>query len=382
MPKITVFNVRLTDDAGAARLDDLLAWRVGAVGVATPFAPLLPAARPTRAVNVVIEATGAAFADMPATLPVTLSSRGTNRVLTPRTLDALRLDVPKAADTGTSTTVYRLARRWDDLPFRTKDSVREVATVVRDGKDATADASFRRSLGFPGGRGIARLRFVDTTPGGTTTYADAPADARPGHEEPPAELVLLGGGLEVLEAVVPADTDREVVSPPARALVRSPADVWFYSGHGLPDGSLAIGPFADHAYLPWAGPADFQAAWVKDGNAARTEDMRMVVLNGCNVLNLDAPDAPGKEWAKLMEARGGHLTHLLGYAAKAPLDSGGGDAIAARIGAAIRKGDDPVKAWLAINADFRRWGAVAMDAAGFHAFNPTTHKPDPAIPLT
>jgi hypothetical protein len=98
--------------------------------------------------------------------------------------------------------------------------------------------------------------------------------------------------------------------------------------------------------------------------------MRMLIMNGCNVLNLDPIyGAPGKEWAKLMVARGGNLTYILGYAVKAPLDVGGGADIAAQIGRAIRNGKDPVQAWLDINASYRRWGAAAMDADGYHSFD-------------
>ena len=361
MPNITVKDLWFSNDAGTLRLDTPAGWQQAAVGI-------------NSAINLIAEADGAAFGDMPATLPVELTSRSPNRAGGSATLKQLRLDLAKTQASGT-TTRYRLSKAWDDLDFKNVDSVREVATVMRHGNDATAADRFQANLHYVG-RGFSRQPFfVKDSSGNFALDVDA-GNPDQKKEVPPAEFVMLGGGVEILEARVPPGSDRKVTAGPARALVRSPADVWFYSGHGLETGQLAVGPLdGTHDYLFWKNPADFLAAWINSGNKSRTADMRILIINGCNVLNLEpAYGMPGKEWAKLLQARGGNLTHILGYGAggKAPLDSYGGADIAAAIGEAIRKGEDIVKKWLDINITLpktKRWAAVAMDAKGYHKFD-------------
>jgi hypothetical protein len=358
MPTITIKDLRFSNDAGTLRLDTPAGWQQAAIGI-------------NSAINLIAEADGAAFADMPATLPVELTSRSPNRAGGSATLTRLRLDVPKTQDLGTATR-YQLSKAWSDLAFKNVDSVREVATVMRKGNDATAADRFHANLHYVG-RGFSRQPFfVKDSSGNFALDVDA-GDPNQKKEAPPAEFVMLGGGVEILEARVPPESNRKVSAGPARALVRSPADIWFYSGHGLESGELAVGPLdGTHNYLLWKEAADFLAAWVSGGNKSHTTDMRILILNGCNVLNLNPSNGtPGREWAKLLQARSGNLTHILGYAGKAPLDIGGGAEIAAQIGRAIRRGDDPVKAWLDINGNrpFYRWGAVAMDTKGYHKFN-------------
>ncbi len=359
MPKITVKDLQFTDDTGALRLDTPDGWQKAAVGI-------------NSAINLIADAEGAAFADMPDTLPVELTSRSPNQAGGSATLKQLRLDLSKTLDLGTATR-YQLSKSWDDLSFKNVDSVHEVATVMRqDTKDpcgqATAADEFQKKLQFTG-RGFARQPFVVKNPDGSFSFGADSGDPSRKREVPPAEFVMLGGGVEVLEGRVPPGTDRKVTAGAARALVRSPADIWFYSGHGVCSGQLAVGPL-DGNYFAWKDAGDFLAAWVSGGNKSSTVDMKILIINGCNVLNLDTGcGKPGKEWAKLMKARGGNLTHIIGYSDKAPLDCGGGADIAARIGEAIRKGDNLIKAWFDINAAYRRWGAVVMDAEGYHKFN-------------
>jgi hypothetical protein len=364
---IRVIDLAFRDNAGATRLDSADGWQARAVGVSD-------------ALNLVAEATGKPFTDMPATLPCQLTSRSPNLAGGAATLNGLRLDLSKQSDGGISTT-FTLTRAWEDLPFRQVDAVNEVATVMRQGKDATAAVDFQAALSFVG-RGFARQPgFIRDTSGSYQIGSDT-GDSRATAEVPPAEMVFASGGLEVLEARIVGSSDIEVLAQPARALVRSPADVWFYSGHGLCTGELAIGPLdGTHTYLPWKDANDFIMQWQASGNKSRTTDMRILVINGCNVLNLDiACGAPGKLWAQLLIPRGGNLTHILGYAAKAPLDSGGGAEIAAQTGRAIRTGADLVKAWLDINANHRRFGAVAMDSKGYYAFDSKHKRITSALP--
>ena len=367
MATITVTDLLFRDDTGTLRLDAQDGWEQAAIGI-------------NSAVNLVAEVEGADFADMPETLPVDVSSQSLYRVGGPATLTRLRLDLRKTADLGGATR-YELTTSWDELPFKDDDSMLEVATVMRSGFDATAADLFRHQLQYAG-RGVARQPSFVKRADGSISIAPDPGSSALGREVPPAEFVMLGGGVEILVAQVPRARDRRVASAPARALVRSPADVWFYSGHGLRSGKLVVGPVdGTRAYLPWKGPSDFLAAWIGGGNKARTVGMRMLIINGCNVLNLEpAFGEPGTEWIRLMRDRGGNLTHILGYASNAPLDSAGGAVIAAKIGRALRERRDPVSAWLEINAAHRQWGAVAIDAAGYHAFDEEHRRVTLALP--
>src|SRR6185437_992490 len=107
-----------------------------------------------------------------------------------------------------------------------RPGVSELATVVRSG--GTSDAQFRAGLG-------ATSRGMATQPraaGGSTGDET--------REVPDAMALFRAGGVEVLElAVQPRPNWR--AGRAVRRLVRSPADVFYYSGHGLSaSGKLAI----------------------------------------------------------------------------------------------------------------------------------------------
>lgn len=353
---LNVTDLHFVDDTGMLRLDDPSGWEQVAIGV-------------NSSLNLVAEVEGADFDDMPAVLPVDLTSRNPNRVGGRASLPRLRLELRKTSDRGSSA-LYVLTRSWEDLPFTKADGVLEVTTVMRKGYDATAADTFRGQLRYTG-RGSARQPSYVKHANGSFSIEPDTGDPRVWKEVPPAELVLRSGGVEILVAQVPEAPGRTVAAKAARALVRSPADIWFYSGHGLGGGTLAIGPLdGTHAYLAWKDARDFIAAWIVGEQRSRTVDMRMVIINGCNVLNLEPSlGAPGLEWAKLLRGRGGNLTHILGYAVKAPADVGGGAAIAAQIGRALREKKEPVEAWLDINDAYQRWGAAALDERGYHGFD-------------
>lgn len=383
MATVTVIDVRFRADDGSLTLDTASGWAAVAVGVSTTGYTQIPELNQTADLNIQAATQGAAFADMPATLPVTIRRRPPNRAGSARVLTP-PLELTKDSELPSGLTLYTLTKSWDDLPFKSKDAVKEVATVVRsaDPKDpsdrAFADQVFRNNLGFVG-RGFATQRPLEADPSGGVRFGAAPDDVSARVERPRAELVLLGGGLEVLEAQVPSARDRKVTADPGRALVRSPADIWFYTGHGAVDGSLLAVLPGSHTYESWATPEDFVVAWVVSGNAGRTTDMRIFVSNGCSVLRIDDDGTgPGVRWANLLRDKGGNLTHLLGYseAGGAPKDVNGGAAIAGELGAALRAGKDPVQSWLKINAGPKRgyWSAVGLDHDGYHAFDPNTHK--------
>ena len=152
----------------------------------------------------------------------------------------------------------------------------------------------------------------------------------------------------------------------ARALVRSPADVWFYSGHGSRNGALVIGPPFD----PWMTPETLAAKW----KGSSSGDLRVVIINGCYVLTRtrigNAP-SPAFRWSQLLRVRGGPLDCILGYDDLAPKDvvpsltgqPRGGGFVAREIAKYIAQTElkgDLAKKWIDINVKEGWWNAVAL----------------------
>ena len=105
----------------------------------------------------------------------------------------------------------------------------------------------------------------------------------------------------MLELKVPALPNWRVPGSVKR-LVRSPADVVYYSGHGLSgSGKLGIDtqpkPCPQHGpVLDWLGPSDLTPVWISP------MDLDILILAGCSVLNINftsPPTGPGVAWSKL-----------------------------------------------------------------------------------
>ena len=129
-----------------------------------------------------------------------------------------------AKRTGTTTTYTVCVDPLKLVPFmKPVDSLKKVATVVREG--GTSAAKFRSQLA----QGGWALRGAAKQPG--EGKPDVTGDVL--DEQPDAKTLFLAGGVEILEVSVPASSGFKV-GPNAKTwiFVRSPANVFFYSGHG------------------------------------------------------------------------------------------------------------------------------------------------------
>jgi hypothetical protein len=212
-------------------------------------------------------------------------------------------------------------------------------------------------------------------------------------EQPDARSLFLAGGVEIAEVSVPASADFQL-NPLAKSwvFIRSPADVFFYSGHGLwTDCTLVVdlGPSAAYegrdAYFDWLTPEVLLDSWNERSHLVNP--VKVLIINGCGVLGHfgdsdpagDQPDHPmspcALRWRDLLKSqgKGGSLKAILGYRGTAPLDEAGGNQIAQEMAQAmIGLGDDWDKyaqIWMEINHRHPLGGtAAAMDDQGNYWF--------------
>lgn len=300
-------------------------------------------------VNLLAEVSGASG----TTLTTQLASRAPNflssetTLLSPRSVTlARRSPQPSWARHP----VYTAALNLSPLGFGAEP--KGLATVVRPGDDATSDRYFRTAVGDARARrGVA----VQPTTVGATTGDE-------GLERPDARVLMRAGGVEVLEATLAVPGGRPVK---AKRLIRSPAWVFYYSGHGLSgNGSLALQ--VGSGYPTWLGGGELVAAW------ANRIGPRVLVIAGCSVLK--PTDVAGRTWMRLLSTHGGPCSTLLGYDDSAPLDSQAGNGVAGEIGRTILRGlgsDDLVREWLSINGRRRQWNACAINTRGYWAVDPS-----------
>jgi Mannosyl-glycoprotein endo-beta-N-acetylglucosaminidase/Peptidase M15 len=342
--QVTVDQVVLTEDAFAGALS----WDQ-VVGL------------DTRQVNIEVLASGLPVAAMPDRVAVSLLSRLPNHAEGPGTLSsAIGWDLARAGtDPADANRVrYRVSRPLADagVDLAVETRLKEVATVARIG--GTSDAEFRRALGW------AR-RGQAVQPGGATTSTGSATG-----EIPDARTLFRTGGCEVLDVRVTARPNWKVPGAVAR-LIRNPADVFYYSGHGrIASGKLAVdtgtspascpssGPFAD-----WLGPADL-SEW------RSPMDTNVLILAGCSVLHIDfgtsPPTGPGIAWTTLLKAKGGPLDALLGYRKGAPCDTPNGSRIAKAMAARMAQDSASfAQDWLTANGDNNADNAVAIDHRGY-----------------
>jgi hypothetical protein len=255
-------------------------------------------------------------------------------------------------------------------------SLKRVATVVRDGGTS---AGLFRSILVNGGwawRGHAKQPKIGLP---TSTVTGDIND-----EQPDAKTLFLVGGVELMEVRVPASPGLQV-NPLAKSwvFVRSPTDVFFYSGHGhFKYCNLLLDAGHDDSYRDWLEPEDILASW--------SDRPRILIINGCGVLghhgkSMDWADTTtmppcALRWRKLLKKEGGPLDAILGYRGTAPMDrmSGGqvgGDQIASEMAQLMLDSlkDDwgsYAKKWVEINAKYP-WTrtATAMDEKGYYYIN-------------
>ncbi|MGW5192752.1 FAD-dependent oxidoreductase [Kribbella sp. NPDC004138] len=320
----------------------------------------------TSAVEAVAVASGLPAAVMPTDLTVEFTTRPANREPGPGTRSTpgswtIAAEGPDPANPAR--TRYRGGRTLTSLGafLAVEAPVAEVATVARPG--GTSDVSFRSALG-------ATARGIATQPRslGLSTGDES-------REVPDATSLFRAGGVETIELAVKGRPNWRTART-VRRLVRNPADVFYYTGHGLSSsGMLAIESTgaacgAPGTYSNWLGPADLVAAW------PASMDLDVLILAGCSVLRIDRstspPSGPGIAWTRLLNSRGGPLVALLGYQGKAPCDSPVGDRIAADMAARLKSGStDHVRDWLTVNGDHNANNAVAIDSRGYWTIETT-----------
>jgi hypothetical protein len=108
--------------------------------------------------------------------------------------------------------------------------VQEISTVVKSGNKS--DVTFRSALGWAS-RGIAEQ---------PANIANDSGDERA--ESLAALRLLQSGGVEVLEVEGMMKAKKDPKNGFAKRLIRSPADIFYYSGAPNDDGCLAIGRIA------------------------------------------------------------------------------------------------------------------------------------------
>lgn len=322
----------------------------------------------TTAVDVVVTASGLPAATMPAEVAVELASRPPNGPPGARPLGPpAQWNVPVVGPDPQEPGRMRYHRTWP-VPslggfLAARSGVQEVATVVRIG--GTSDAQFRSVLGATS-RGIA----VQPSTAGSLTGDEA-------REVPDATALIRAGGVEVLELTVPARKNWRT-GVPVRRLIRNPADVFYYSGHGLSSsGKLVIDTTstpcgtAGGRYADWIGASDLAPVWPAN------MDLDVLIIAGCSVLRIDLstspPSGPGVAWTRLLRAKGGPLVALLGYQQGAPCDNPNGDAIARAMAARLKAGStDYARDWLTANGDHNADNAVAIDGRGYWTIDSKT----------
>jgi hypothetical protein len=382
---ITIHRVSLMPDSFAKplRWDDVIGLNVNG----TPT---------TSFINIEVEASSTAFATLPADVKVSVSSRLPNRQAGPSTLfKPLTFSVPRwgsnpaappfssasplakfdqyprgPAPTTPGRVLYRLSRAVAQLG--NFGGTNCVATVVRTG--GTSDKNFRQPFGSSL-RGAA-MQPVNN-PGQST--------GNESQEVPDGLRLMWSGGLEVLEASIVPDSGWNVQQSSSKRLIRSPATVFYYSGHGLTSVGVRGGArnclgIEDSSHLIgnyscWEEPADLVQYW------RNLPNLDLFIIAGCSVLNLDLTNLvtspsrvlsgrTGVEWAKLLSTKGGPLTAILGYANEGPSDHPVGESIATDMANLLAGGSTSyVQDWLNVNMKYSAWSAVGMDGSGYWTIN-------------
>jgi hypothetical protein len=269
---------------------------------------------------------------------------------------------------------------------------KEFATVVRFGtkaEPATADAGFREEM-LKGGwslRGKGQQQARDVHDSGNEAL-----------KIPDAKRLMLAGGVELIQITVPKQAGLVLKDASTWAFLRSPADVFFYTGHAQ-KGNLVthLGPKPDD-HDEWLTPGVLKVLWTQSPPAGRLLfDLDVLIINGCNVLRADGPNDPGAEkWSKLLWRNGGPLVCLLGYRTRVGLDTtGGGHEVAVEMARRITGGlgtnyEAYPKAWLDVNLKLakgagerhRLRGACALDnrSGGYHVIGPD-HEIHEGLPI-
>ena len=186
-------------------------------------------------------------------------------------------------------------------------------------------------------------------------------DADKNSEKPPARKLLLSGGAEIVEVSVKSQNNveldgKEIIN---KVLIKSPADVLYYSGHGSRYGYLL-------SVNPEVNAQELLESWRRNSHT-----LKALIIAGCSVIsihkvegekhnyyfNKDDRNGPGMQWAKLLESKGGPVKSICGSWAAAPTDNQkggpGGNEIAARMGQKLAEDPNANQAdnWMKIHYD-------------------------------
>ncbi|HMP61215.1 MAG TPA: hypothetical protein PKD86_17865 [Gemmatales bacterium] len=266
------------------------------------------------------------------------------------------------------------------------DSKPEVATVRRVG--GTSDALFRNPMTKKGWA----LRGVGVQP----AIGAPDSTGNENREEPDARMLMQTGGVEVVRVSVPPQGQLTLGKNASTwGFIRSPADVFFYTGHGAWwDGSL-LREEPNHGYSDWMLPDELLQFWKRDTTDVGRSPMDLDVLfiNGCSVIYWDLVSTKAVassdyatrgshalDWAKLLLNHEGPLYAICSYRATAPLDKPWGNQIGAEMGQAIANGlgtnwKDYPRKWLEINAKYGPTQiASAVDTKGYWYLNHPKHE--------
>lgn len=181
-------------------------------------------------------------------------------------------------------------------------------------------------------------------------------------ENPHPRKLLLSGGVEVIEARVLVNSfiigSEDQTKLTDKILIRSPADVFYYSGHGHSNLSTEF-PGYLASVSPKVSPEQILTNWKKN------ENVKAFIIAGCSVLgihplttegNMDSKRkrmGVGMRWSRLLKSKGGPVEHLCGYWGSGPSDKNGGNDIAKRMGIEVEKNikSDLARSWVKIHYD-------------------------------
>jgi hypothetical protein len=190
----------------------------------------------------------------------------------------------------TAPAVYQIALSMTDLePLSCPDDSRTVAVVRRPG--ATSDRQFLSHLGWTQ-KGIATLPAVS----GACQANTPPAG-------PDALALLQAGGVEMLRATVIGPANLVLPCTEETALLRSPANVVYYSGHArLVDNCLCLDA-SGAAEASWAFAEDLVEPWRSSNRPS------IFIIAACSVLGIHFDKqftvGPGLRWSRLLKRNGG-----------------------------------------------------------------------------
>lgn len=315
-------------------------------------------------VNVQIEASGLDPNRMPANISIKVESHVPNKSSGKSTIsNSLTWNIPHV----NNTVFYQLSRSVNDIGFAiSDDAIPEVTTIVREG--GTSDKVFRSNLGWASRGYGEQPTGIDKKTNHLLNTADRSTD------RPDALRLLQSGGVEVLIMSIVGNPDWKIRSRSVRRLIRNPANIIYYSGHGLWwNNSLGVEcpncPNNEDGYVSWAKASDLVDYW------SGATDIEVFIIAGCSLLSIDIkpkdPHRPpaGLEFARLLNVKGGPLKALLGYQSTAPLDASGGDRVAEKMAKKIGSNSkDYVKDWLRIHIENKirhADNAVGIDSIGF-----------------